>query len=63
MKHGFVNAMSTKPSDPFIRVPESLPTMVAAGGAALTRLGLKTVSGIAPVISTEYDDVIRAMYW
>ena len=28
----------------------------------LSRLGLKTVSGIAPVISAEYDDVIRVMY-
>jgi Acetyltransferase (GNAT) domain len=28
----------------------------------LSRLGLKTVSGIEPVISTEYDDVIRVMY-
>jgi hypothetical protein len=28
----------------------------------LSRLGLKTVSGIEPVISAEYDDVIRVMY-
>jgi len=28
----------------------------------LSRLGLKTVSGVEPVISTEYDDVIRVMY-
>jgi hypothetical protein len=28
----------------------------------LSRLGLKAVSGIEPVISTEYDDVIRVMY-
>ena len=28
----------------------------------LSRLGLKTVSGIEPVISTEYDDLIRVMY-
>jgi hypothetical protein len=28
----------------------------------LSRLGLKTVSGIEPVISTDYDDVIRVMY-
>src|ERR1700733_12429054 len=28
----------------------------------LSRLGLKTVSGIEPVISTEYNDVIRVMY-
>ena len=28
----------------------------------LSRLGLKPVSGIEPLISTEYDDVIRVMY-
>ena len=28
----------------------------------LSRLGLKPVSEIDPVISTEYDDVIRVMY-
>jgi predicted GNAT family N-acyltransferase len=28
----------------------------------LSRLGLKTVSGVEPVISAEYDDVIRVMY-
>jgi hypothetical protein len=28
----------------------------------LSRLGLKTVSAIAPVISTDYDEVIRVMY-
>jgi hypothetical protein len=28
----------------------------------LSRLGLKPVSGIKPVTSTEYDDVIRVMY-
>jgi hypothetical protein len=28
----------------------------------LSRLGLQTVSGIEPVLSTEYDDVIRVMY-
>jgi len=28
----------------------------------LSRLGLRPVSGIAPVASTEYDDVIRVMY-
>ena len=28
----------------------------------LSRLGLKPVSGIDPVASTEYDDVIRVMY-
>jgi Acetyltransferase (GNAT) domain len=28
----------------------------------LSRLGLKTVYGIKPLVSTEYDDVIRVMY-
>jgi Acetyltransferase (GNAT) domain len=28
----------------------------------LSRLGLKTVYGIEPVVSTDYDDVIRVMY-
>jgi hypothetical protein len=28
----------------------------------LSRLGLRPVSGIEPVASTEYDDVIRVMY-
>jgi len=28
----------------------------------LSRLGLRPVSGIEPVVSTEYDDVIRVMY-
>jgi len=28
----------------------------------LSRLGLKTVSGIEPVVSVEFDDVIRVMY-
>ena len=28
----------------------------------LSRLGLRPVSGIEPLISTEYDDVIRVMY-
>ena len=28
----------------------------------LSRLGLRPVSGIEPVISTDYDDVIRVMY-
>ena len=28
----------------------------------LSRLGLRQVSGIEPVASTEYDDVIRVMY-
>ena len=29
----------------------------------LSRLGLRPVSGLAPLISTEYDDVIRVMYF
>jgi hypothetical protein len=28
----------------------------------LSRLGLKRVSGVEPVVSTEYDDVIQVMY-
>jgi hypothetical protein len=28
----------------------------------LSRVGLRPVSGIEPVISTEHDDVIRVMY-
>ena len=28
----------------------------------LSRLGLRPVSGIKPVISTEYNDVIRVMH-
>ena len=28
----------------------------------LSRLGLRSVSGIEPVVSTEYDDIIRVMY-
>jgi hypothetical protein len=44
------------------------PTAIFSAGSQdnqylmLSRLGLKTVSGIEPVISTEYDDVIRVMY-
>src|SRR5271170_1828157 len=48
---------------------ESVPRRVAhartsrpSGRAMLSRLGLRPVSGIEPLTSTEYDDVIRVMY-